>query len=99
MLSSVTGWLTSVTGGWVSDMVVSSWSSVAHRLPVAVGCHPCGARRRGGCRATLVASPPIPPARPDGGTTMTIRLNPYLSFRSTARQAMALYQSVFGGEL
>jgi PhnB protein len=30
---------------------------------------------------------------------MTTRLNPYLSFRSFARQAMDLYQSVFGGEV
>ncbi len=30
---------------------------------------------------------------------MTTRLNPYLSFRDTARQAMDFYQSVFGGEL
>jgi PhnB protein len=30
---------------------------------------------------------------------MTTRLNPYLSFRDTARQAMEFYQSVFGGEL
>jgi PhnB protein len=27
------------------------------------------------------------------------RLNPYISFRSTAREAMEFYQSVFGGEL
>ncbi|SDP45014.1 PhnB protein [Nakamurella panacisegetis] len=30
---------------------------------------------------------------------MTIRLNPYLSFRDTARSAMEFYHSVFGGEL
>lgn len=30
---------------------------------------------------------------------MTTRLNPYLSFRDTAKQAMQFYQSVFGGEL
>jgi PhnB protein len=30
---------------------------------------------------------------------MTTRLNPYLSFRDTAKQAMAFYQAVFGGEL
>lgn len=30
---------------------------------------------------------------------MTTRLNPYLSFRGTAAQAMTKYQSVFGGEL
>jgi PhnB protein len=30
---------------------------------------------------------------------MTVRLNPYLSFRDTAREAMTFYQSVFGGEL
>lgn len=30
---------------------------------------------------------------------MTARLNPYLSFRDDARQAMEFYQSVFGGEL
>ena len=30
---------------------------------------------------------------------MTTMLNPYLSFRDTARQAMEFYQSVFGGEL
>ncbi|MGZ4437175.1 MAG: VOC family protein [Nocardioides sp.] len=30
---------------------------------------------------------------------MTTRLNPYLGFRDTARQAMEFYHSVFGGEL
>lgn len=30
---------------------------------------------------------------------MTTRLNPYLSFRDDARQAMEFYHSVFGGEL
>ena len=30
---------------------------------------------------------------------MTVRLNPYLSFRDNAREAMTFYQSVFGGEL
>lgn len=30
---------------------------------------------------------------------MPTRLNPYLSFRDNARQAMEFYQSVFGGEL
>ena len=30
---------------------------------------------------------------------MTIRLNPYLSFRGNAREAMEFYHSVFGGEL
>ena len=30
---------------------------------------------------------------------MTTRLNPYLSFRSNAREAMDFYHSVFGGEL
>ncbi|MFD6859942.1 VOC family protein [Rhodococcus sp. NPDC060086] len=30
---------------------------------------------------------------------MTSRLNPYISFRDTARDAMAFYRSVFGGEL
>jgi PhnB protein len=30
---------------------------------------------------------------------MTTRLNPYLSFRDTAREAMEFYQSVFGGTL
>ena len=30
---------------------------------------------------------------------MSTRLNPYLAFRDTARQAMEFYQSVFGGEL
>ena len=30
---------------------------------------------------------------------MTTRLNPYLSFRDTAKQAMDFYHSVFGGEL
>lgn len=30
---------------------------------------------------------------------MTTRLNPYLSFRDNAREAMEFYQSVFGGEL
>ncbi len=30
---------------------------------------------------------------------MTSRLNPYLSFRDNAREAMEFYQSVFGGEL
>jgi PhnB protein len=30
---------------------------------------------------------------------MTTRLNPYISFRDQAREAMDFYQSVFGGEL
>lgn len=30
---------------------------------------------------------------------MSTRLNPYLSFRDSARQAMEFYQSVFGGKL
>jgi PhnB protein len=30
---------------------------------------------------------------------MSVRLNPYLSFKDTAREAMTFYQSVFGGEL
>lgn len=30
---------------------------------------------------------------------MTIRLNPYISFRDEARDAMEFYHSVFGGEL
>ena len=30
---------------------------------------------------------------------MTIRLNPYLNFRDTAREAMEFYHSIFGGEL
>lgn len=30
---------------------------------------------------------------------MPARLNPYLSFRDNAREAMTFYQSVFGGEL
>lgn len=30
---------------------------------------------------------------------MTIRLNPYLNFRTEAREALEFYQSVFGGEL
>ena len=30
---------------------------------------------------------------------MLVRLNPYLSFRDTARQAIEFYHSVFGGEL
>lgn len=30
---------------------------------------------------------------------MTTRLNPYLSFRTNAREAMEFYQGVFGGEL
>ena len=30
---------------------------------------------------------------------MTSRLNPYISFKDTAREAMEFYKSVFGGEL
>ena len=30
---------------------------------------------------------------------MTVRLNPYINFKDTAREAMTFYQSVFGGEL
>ena len=30
---------------------------------------------------------------------MTVRLNPYISFRDDARAAMEFYRSVFGGEL
>src|SRR5919202_10554 len=35
----------------------------------------------------------------EGGARMTVRLNPYLGFRDTARQAMEYYHSVFGGKL
>ena len=40
-------------------------------------------------------------ARPDGREepTITVRLNPYLSFRDNAREALEFYHSVFGGEL
>jgi len=31
--------------------------------------------------------------------SMPIRLNPYLSFQDSARDAMTFYQSVFGGEI
>ncbi|HEY4992080.1 MAG TPA: hypothetical protein VII33_08335, partial [Nakamurella sp.] len=31
--------------------------------------------------------------------SMTTRLNPYLGFRDTAKQALEFYRSVFGGEL
>jgi PhnB protein len=30
---------------------------------------------------------------------LSVRLNPYLSFRDNAREAMSFYQAVFGGEL
>jgi PhnB protein len=30
---------------------------------------------------------------------MTLRLNPYISFRDDARQAMEFYRGIFGGEL
>jgi PhnB protein len=30
---------------------------------------------------------------------MTVRLNPYLNFKDSAREAMTFYQSVLGGEL
>ncbi len=30
---------------------------------------------------------------------MTVRLNPYLNFRDTARPAMEFYHSIFGGDL
>src|SRR3569833_3018019 len=30
---------------------------------------------------------------------MTSRLNPYLSFKNNAKEAMAFYHSIFGGEL
>ena len=30
---------------------------------------------------------------------MTVRLNPYINFRSSAREALTFYQSIFGGEL
>ena len=30
---------------------------------------------------------------------MTVRLNPYLSFRDDAREAMSFYHSIFGGDL
>jgi PhnB protein len=33
------------------------------------------------------------------GVTMTTKLNPYLSFKDNARQAMEFYHSVFGGKL
>ncbi|MNL57020.1 hypothetical protein D3C87_1805530 [compost metagenome] len=30
---------------------------------------------------------------------MTVRLNPYINFRSSAREALTFYQSIFGGDL
>ncbi len=36
---------------------------------------------------------------PKQETAMPTRLNPYLGFRDTAREAMEFYRSVFGGEL
>src|SRR5690348_152411 len=33
------------------------------------------------------------------GSPMAVQLNPYLSFRNNAREAMEFYRSVFGGEL
>src|SRR6185436_10154431 len=32
-------------------------------------------------------------------SSMTVRLNPYLNFEDSAREAMTFYQSVLGGEL
>lgn len=37
--------------------------------------------------------------RINGGGHMNSRLNPYINFADTARQAMTFYQEVFGGEL
>src|SRR3954447_916344 len=34
-----------------------------------------------------------------GGDAMSVQLNPYLSFRDNAREAMEFYSSVFGGTL
>jgi PhnB protein len=34
-----------------------------------------------------------------GGQIVATRLNPYLGFRDTAKEAMEFYHSVFGGEL
>jgi PhnB protein len=54
--------------------------------------------------AALLVAPAVAPARgrhiqKDGRPTMASRLNPYLTFRDNARQAMEFYQSVFGGKL
>ncbi|PLC12881.1 hypothetical protein AUQ48_12390 [Kocuria flava] len=35
----------------------------------------------------------------DGGPDVAVQLNPYLTFRDTAEEAMTYYRSVFGGEL
>jgi PhnB protein len=51
------------------------------------------------CR-TGVVGPTHPGAdAPDRQETTVAQLNPYISFRSEAREAMEFYQRVFGGEL
>jgi hypothetical protein len=37
--------------------------------------------------------------KPNEGGNMQSTLNPYLSFRDNAREAMEFYQTVFGGKL
>ncbi|WP_347177833.1 VOC family protein [Microbacterium dauci] len=48
--------------------------------------------------ATLSATAP-PGVAAGRDTAMPLSLNPYLSFRDNAREAMTFYQSVLGGEL
>jgi len=41
----------------------------------------------------------VPDTPLDEGADMAARLNPYLNFRSEAKDALAFYRSVFGGEV
>src|SRR5437868_2333559 len=48
------------------------------------------------CHGAALGSPSQKERRPSMATS---RLNPYLSFKDNARQAMEFYKTVFGGEL
>src|SRR6185312_14040180 len=57
-------------------------------------------RSSGFCHPRLIASAArgnLPTLQ--GGIAVASRLNPYLNFNGTARQALEFYKSVFGGEL
>jgi PhnB protein len=56
-------------------------------------------RRSGGEHTDREAAQSRDDNRIDRRTDMPSRLNPYLSFRDNAREAMEFYQAVFGGKL
>src|SRR5690349_1613729 len=81
----------------------SSGHPAARLVPLIRGRRPTASIRasRGLRRACtqLSCTEPDRTAAERGGGGVSAQLNPYLSFRDNAREAMEFYQSVFGGEL